>query len=216
MNNADGRPNHCVSCGDRMTDRVVHTDKVLRPVCDGCGKVHYQGPVLLVLCAVYSGSRILFIRRGHEPYRGKWAFPGGFVESNESLERAAARELREETGLILDVRAFYPFGMLSVPHINQVHALFAANVSSDTLLLPNSPEIEDVRWFEQGEIPYKELWEPAMAFDMSLLYRRGSSRQFDFYQMDGERMRLISDQCREQLVWSCDVADQVRSSCAFR
>lgn len=185
-----------------MILRVVASDNVTRPVCDSCGKVHYQGPTLLVLCAVYSDNRILFVRRGQEPYRGKWAFPGGFVESNESLEAAAARELREETGLILETSAFYPFGMLSVPHINQVHAFFAANVSGNMALSPNSPEIDDAAWFEQGRISKSELWEPALAFDMPLLYRRGSTRRFDYYQMDGDRMRLITDERCEQLVWT--------------
>jgi 8-oxo-dGTP diphosphatase len=44
---------------------------------------------------------VLLIRRGREPYKGKWALPGGFVEMNELLEESCIRELKEETGLSL-------------------------------------------------------------------------------------------------------------------
>ena len=49
-------------------------------------------------------GEVLLIRRGNEPYRGCWALPGGFMEMDETLERCAVRELKEETGL--DVEAY--------------------------------------------------------------------------------------------------------------
>ncbi|MFA8449897.1 MAG: NUDIX domain-containing protein [Bacteroidales bacterium] len=63
----------------------------------------YPRPAVAVDCIVFlkeeNSIKLLLVERERPPYRGQWAFPGGFVESNETLEQAASRELKEETGL---------------------------------------------------------------------------------------------------------------------
>lgn len=52
---------------------------------------------------LFDGDRVLLIRRGNPPDRGRLALPGGFVEGHESVEQAVVREVREETGLATEV-----------------------------------------------------------------------------------------------------------------
>jgi 8-oxo-dGTP diphosphatase len=57
-------------------------------------------PALTTDCVIFDHeARVLLIRRGHEPFRGAYALPGGFVEVGETTENACRREVEEETGL---------------------------------------------------------------------------------------------------------------------
>jgi 8-oxo-dGTP diphosphatase len=69
----------------------------------GDDKKEYPRPALtadvVALLLDEGGLRVLFIRRGNEPFKGAWALPGGFCEPTETVAQAAARELTEETGV---------------------------------------------------------------------------------------------------------------------
>lgn len=62
---------------------------------------------------LFDGDRVLLVERGHPPFRGKLALPGGFVEGTESAEQAVVRELKEETGL--SARVVGLVGLYSAP-----------------------------------------------------------------------------------------------------
>ncbi|HEY8506492.1 MAG TPA: NUDIX hydrolase, partial [Gemmataceae bacterium] len=74
----------------------------------------YPRPALTVDVALVSRDeppKVLLIRRLKEPFAGRWALPGGFVDENEPLAAAARRELREETGLAAeDLEQLHTFG----------------------------------------------------------------------------------------------------------
>ena len=60
-------------------------------------------PVVGVGAVVVVDGRVVLVRRAHEPLKGAWNLPGGAVEVGETLQAACAREVLEETGLIVDV-----------------------------------------------------------------------------------------------------------------
>jgi 8-oxo-dGTP diphosphatase len=69
---------------------------------------------LIVFSLVEQSFRVLLVRRGREPFAGKWAIPGGFLEMDEPAEAGARRELREETGLEI-AGAVEPIGFFARP-----------------------------------------------------------------------------------------------------
>ncbi|MCX5828014.1 MAG: NUDIX hydrolase [Deltaproteobacteria bacterium] len=87
----------CHYCGGQITREME--EEVLRDFCGACKTFFYENPLPVVSVIMLSDRKILLVKRGRRPYRGKWCLPTGFVESGESIEAAAMRELEEETGI---------------------------------------------------------------------------------------------------------------------
>jgi len=89
---------YCPYCAGPFERREA--DGRMRLVCTSCGEVYYQNPLPAATALVVNGcGQLLLGKRSVEPALGQWCLPGGFVEVNETMEQAALRELREETGL---------------------------------------------------------------------------------------------------------------------
>jgi 8-oxo-dGTP diphosphatase len=102
---------------------------------------------------------VLLIKRAREPFKGQWAFPGGFIDEDESLEDAAVRELTEETGLsdiqLEQVGAFGDPGR--DPRGHTVSVVFAS-VLEDRRLAIAADDASEADW-------HSALQPPKLAFD---------------------------------------------------
>jgi ADP-ribose pyrophosphatase YjhB (NUDIX family)/GNAT superfamily N-acetyltransferase len=103
--------NYCQRCGHQMSRDLVGGRE--RPVCPQCGYVLFRNPVPGVGLLVEMEGGVVLIKRGHDPFKGRWALPAGFIEADESIEEAAVRECKEETHL--DVELIEMFHVDSFP-----------------------------------------------------------------------------------------------------
>jgi len=94
---------YCPHCATRLTMREVHGKP--RPACSGCGFIHWRNPAVGAAVVVWDDEgRVLMVKRAPGASRaGYWSIPAGFVDYGEEIRTAAARELREETGLVAEI-----------------------------------------------------------------------------------------------------------------
>ena len=99
--------------------------------------------------------KLLLIKRGGEPYQGRWALPGGFVEMDEDLEASARRELEEETGVSgVYLEQLYTFGRPDRdPRERVITVAYYALIPSDAVRLQAATDAEAVGWFAFEELP---------------------------------------------------------------
>ena len=129
----------------------------------------YPHPSVTTDCVIFGfdGEKlnVLLVQRGIEPYKGRWAFPGGFLKMDESAEEGVLRELQEETGLEgAFIRQFHTFTEPQRdPRERVITIAFYALVRMQDV--KGGDDAADARWFALDEVPH-------LAFDHDQILRK--------------------------------------------
>ena len=126
-----------------------------------------------ILCTLgaHGELRVLLIQRKHDPFAGRWALPGGFVDEHEDLPAAARRELQEETHI--DVRQVVQLGAYGTPgrdpRGHTVGVAFLALIDPDAAVGVAGDDAADCRWFPLHR-------PPPLAFDHGAMLKDARAR----------------------------------------
>ncbi len=132
---------------------------------------------VVALAPVEGALHVLCVRRGSPPYEGRWALPGGYLEVDEDLAPAAARELQEETGVEVAPEALRQLGAYGEPGRDPrgraVSVAFLALLEEDSPARGGS-DAADAQWLPVADLVADDAPEE-LAFDHAVILRDGIS-----------------------------------------
>jgi len=142
---------HCTECGAPLAVREM--EGRVRHVCTRCGEVHYENP-LPVASVLLPGPvhSVLLVKRKYEPHKGDWCMPIGFAELGESIEQAALRELKEESGVEGRIEQLLDASSYVSPMYGDVLIVTFEGAKIGGTEVPGD-DAEDARYFKLDEMP---------------------------------------------------------------
>ena len=112
----------------------------------------------------FSNGKILLVRRSTQPFKGYWALPGGKVDAGETVEQAVVREVKEETGLDVEIMKktgeYHEKGIQNGMEYNYYPACFLVRPKGEKFIRQES-EIEQISLFSFDELPERLAFEHA-------------------------------------------------------
>ncbi len=118
----------------------------------------YPRPAVTVDAVVFrkehNNLQILLIRRKNPPFEGMWALPGGFVDMDETLEEAAARELKEETGIELnDMKQLKAYGAVNRDPRHRTISIVFTGLINGHQEIKAGDDAANAKWFPLNNLP---------------------------------------------------------------
>jgi len=129
----------CQNCGNKLINQF----------CSNCKQTIFEDPKLAVASIIVKNNEILLIKRGVEPQIDKWAFPSGYVNRYETPEDALKREVKEETGLDVDIDKF--IGLYSKKGNPVVLIVYSVYVGNKKVIAGS--DATEVNWFKLNQLP---------------------------------------------------------------
>jgi len=135
----------------------------------------YPRPAVTTDCIIFGFDgiklNVLLIERGIEPFKGKWAFPGGFMNMDETAEECAKRELFEETGIEdVYIEQLYTFtDVQRDPRGRVLSVAYFALLKQSELTVCAGDDASKAQWFPVDDVP-------SLAFDHELIFRTALNR----------------------------------------
>lgn len=169
----------CPDCGEPLEPVALGGEPRNYWFCHRCDAPRHAHPQIVVTTFIHCGDKLLWMKRARDPRAGCWAIPGGFMEVGESLPEAAARELREETGLVISPDALQLYMTGSITFISQLYVAFRAEVSN-TDCQPG-PEALDCAFFARDECPWDEVAYPQVDDSIHRAYDELESGEFKLW-----------------------------------
>jgi 8-oxo-dGTP diphosphatase len=149
--------NFCPSCGSPLS--IDRATPFAEQKCFCCGATHYHNSKPTVGALIIDADRILLSQRAGEPFRGDWDVPGGFLEAGEDPLDGIRREVREETGLAVE--------LTGPPEVNVgrygptgdfiLNLYYRARIISGEAR--PADDVAALRWFPIDELPPNLAWD---------------------------------------------------------
>ncbi|MCY4199985.1 MAG: NUDIX hydrolase [Gammaproteobacteria bacterium] len=168
----------CYRCGNVLEEGMPQGDNRVREYCRNCGYVHYKNPTVLVAVVLYCGDQLFWAKRAIEPAKGLWSFPSGYIESNETPQQAASRELFEETRIGIPSEHMLLMSIGSVLSIDQIYMSFRCPVT-ELIEASITEETEDWGWFNEAEAPWQTMAYPELEPNFREIYQWVKSGHFN-------------------------------------
>lgn len=138
---------YCPKCGNKLSIEYVNDKEIMTCV---CGFIHWDNWVYVSSVSIcYNDQNDILMVKMKRTHEGKWTFPGGYRELNETLEQACIRECKEETGY--DIGHLTLYKTYTKDDSRLVWIVYKAKILSGSFI-PND-EVSTVRFFKPDNLP---------------------------------------------------------------
>jgi ADP-ribose pyrophosphatase YjhB (NUDIX family) len=139
----------CPACGGSLVEKVV--DERPRRVCPACGRIHWRNAKPCAGALIIRNGKVLLVRRNIEPFRGYWDVPGGFCEVDEHPAETTIREVREETGVEIELTSLFGMWLDEYVENTTLSVYYLARPLTNTLRV--SSDADAAAWFAPNALP---------------------------------------------------------------